>query len=398
MNPSPQATVPEPRFDPFEADSDGSGPYTTYRELRDRAPVYRNPAREFWALSRFDDVRTSSRDWRSFSNADGVDLDELGRRVFGPGDFLDMDPPEHDELRAVVRGHFTPRAISALEPMVREHVRRLLCDLPADETVDAVERLALPLPLDVMCSIIGLPAAERGWIGGLYATVMSRSPGEDAIPRSAVDAAAQLRDYFVAVSRDRRKHPKHDVMTMIARAEARGRPLPDRKIAGMCFVLFSAGIDTVASLLGSAILLLAEHPRARDIALGDPDKLPVAIEEVLRYESPLQFNARTTTVDVAVGDELIPAGERVLLLYGSANRDERRFESPDVFDIAREPKRHLAFGEGIHFCIGAPLARLQTRIALEELLSRFPHYELAGPVERSPAYNMRSISALPISG
>jgi cytochrome P450 len=158
----------------------------------------------------------------------------------------------------------------------------------------------------------------------------------------------------------------------------------------MCFVLFSAGIDTVASLLGTAIWLFAEHPRAREVAL------PVALEEVLRYESPLQFNARTTTVDVTVGDDVISAGERVLLLYGAANRDERRFEAADLFDVDREPKRHLAFGEGIHFCIGAPLARLQTRIAIEELLARFPDYSLSGPVEWSPAYNMRSISSLPI--
>jgi cytochrome P450 len=378
-----------PTFDPFDVPT-ALDPYGIYGELREVAPVYHNPTRALWALSRFEDVRAASRDWTTFSNADGVDLDELGRRVFGPGDFLDMDPPGHDELRAVVKGRFTPKAIAALEPTVREQARALLCDLSAGESFDAMDALGWPLPIDVMCSIMGFPVAERRLIRQLYARVMERTPGDDAIPRSALDAAAQLRDYFVSLARERRKSPQADVMTTIARGEVRGRRLTERRLAGMCFVLFSAGIDTVASLLGSAIFLLAEHPSAREVTL------PVAIEEILRYESPLQFNARTTTGDATVGEHVIPGGERVLLLYGAANRDERRFDSPDEFDPAREPKRHLAFGEGIHFCIGAPLARLQTRVAIEELLSRFPRYELAGPVERSPAYNMRSLSSLPI--
>lgn len=378
-----------PRFDPFDV-ADAIDPYPTYRELRDAAPVYHNESRGFWALSRFEDVRSASRDWATFSNADGVDLDELGQRVFGPGDFLDMDPPGHDELRAVVKGRFTPKAIASLEPLIRERVHVLLRDLPVGEGVDAVEALAWPLPIEVMCSIMGFGPAERPSIGRLYADVMERVPGEDAIPQSSLDAAGQLHEYFVSCARERRARPRADVMTAIAHGEVRGRRLAERKVAGMCFVLFSAGIDTVASLLGSAIWLFAEHRRAREIAL------PVALEEVLRCESPLQFNARTTTIDVAFGDDVIPAGQRVLLLYGAANRDERRFESADTFDVDREPKRHLAFGEGIHFCIGAPLARLQTRIAIEELLSRFPEYGLSGPVEWSPAYNMRSISSLPV--
>jgi cytochrome P450 len=186
-------------------------------------------------------------------------------------------------------------------------------------------------------------------------------------------------------------------MTQIALAEPDGSPLPDAKLAGMSFVLFSAGIDTVVALLGNAVLLLAEHPGQRKLVMEQPDRLPAAVEEVLRYESPLQFNARVTTRRVIISGTVIPAGERVLLLYGSANRDERRFEHASRFDILRPPKRHLAFGEGIHFCIGAPLARLQARVALGALLARMPNYELAGPYERLPTYNMRSVARLPIS-
>jgi hypothetical protein len=383
-------------FDPFEL-AGTADPYPTYRTLRERAPVFHNAARGFWALSRFDDVRAASRAWASFSNASGVDLDELGRKVFGPGDFLDMDPPDHDELRAVVRSRFTPKAVASLEPLVRRHVQGLL-DLPSTtETFDAIERLAWRVPTGVMCSIMGIPGAERSRIVRLYVRVMQRAPGQEAIPTSALEAAAELREYFVALARERRGHPRTDLMTTIAHGEVQGEPLPERKLAGMCFVLFSAGIDTVASLLGSAVLLIGSDAAARQLALTAAAELPIVIEGVLRYESPLQFNARTTTADVRVGDELIPAGERVVLLYGAANRDERRFDSPDVFDVTRERKRHLAFGEGIHFCIGAPLARLQGRIALEELLRRFPRYEIAGPVRRSPAYNMRGLASLPIS-
>jgi cytochrome P450 len=165
----------------------------------------------------------------------------------------------------------------------------------------------------------------------------------------------------------------------------------------MCFVLFSAGIDTVASLIGNALLLLGEHVDQRRTALEDPESLPAVIEEVLRFESPLQFNSRTTTRAADVGGTTIPAGKRVVLLYGAANRDERRFDEPERFDVAREHKRHLGFGEGIHFCIGAPLARLQTRLALEAWLSRWPDYRIAGPVERSPTYNMRTLATLPLS-
>jgi cytochrome P450 len=371
--------------------------YDAYERLRREAPVYHDPDGRFWALSRFEDVRAASRDWRTFSNSGGVDLDELGTVVFGPGDFLDTDPPEHDELRSVVKSRFTPRSVGALQGMIEGHVEELLADMAASEAPDVAEQLAWPLPCRVMCSLFGFPPDERARLTAMYRTVMQRTAGNLTIPPQALEAAADMRTSFVAEADERRSRPRDDLMTQIALATTDGSHLPDAKLAGMCFVLFSAGIDTVVALLGNAVALLAEHPEQRELVLQDPDRLPAALEEALRYESPLQFNARVTTRRVTVAGTAIPAGERVLLLYGSANRDERRFEHPARFDILRPPKRHLAFGEGIHFCIGAPLARLQARVALEALLSRMPNYELAGAYERLPAYNMRSIARLPIA-
>ncbi len=373
-----------------------SDPYAFYRWLRDEAPVYLDPATGIWALSRFDDVRAASRDWEAFSNADGVDLDELGRRVFGPGDFLDMDPPEHDDLRAVVRSRFAPKSVRSLEDTIRAHVDILLTGFGRSYSFDATRAFAWPLPVAVMSSLFGFSEGERSEMGSLYRTVMARSGYDLTIPRAALDAAAVMRRRFVEMAHDRRSRPRDDLMTQVALADVHGARLTDRKLAGMCFVLFSAGIDTVAAVLANALWLLALHGDQLDLIVEEPDRLPAAIEEVLRYESPLQFNARTTTRDTAVGDRVIPAGARVLLLYGAANRDERRFDDPDRFDVAREPQRHLAFGEGIHFCIGAPLARLQTRIALESLLPRLPNLSLAGPVKRLPAYNMRALACLPL--
>jgi cytochrome P450 len=384
-------------FDPLASPPDAAAaPYAAYDRLRREAPVYRNEERGFWALSRFDDVRAASRDWESFSNARGVDLDELGRLVFGPGDFLDTDPPEHDELRAVVRSRFTPKSVAALQPMIEGHVDELLAGLTKGRRPDLAGGVAWPLPVRVMCSVFGLPPDERSRVATLYRAVMGRSPETVAIPPRALEAAAEMRAYFVSQARERRHRPRDDLMTQIALARPDGEPLPDAKLAGICFVLFSAGIDTVTSLLGSAVLLLALHPDQRELVLRDPDRLPAAIEEALRYESPLQFNARTTTREVTLAGTTVPAGETVLLLYGAANRDERRYDDPARFDITREPRRHLAFGEGIHFCIGAPLARLQTSIALRALLDRMPNYRPAAPAEWLPAYNMRTLARLPV--
>lgn len=353
---------PDLSFDPGTLLPDDCGPYATYRHLRGEWPIYQSPSGGFWALSRFDDVRTASRDWETFSNAGGVDLDELGRLVFGPGDFLDMDPPEHDELRAVVKSRFTPKSVATLQPMVQGHVDELLARLVAARTADAVEHLACALPFHVMCSIFGFASGDRPELRRLYRTVMQRRPGAVTIPRHALEAATEMRSYLLAEARERRGRPRDDLMTQVALTEVDGTRLLECKLVGMCFVLFSAGIDTVAGLLGNAVLLLAEHPDQRRLVLHDPLKLPAAIEEVLRYESPLQFNARTTTRRVTVGGDVIPAGARVLLLYGSANRDERRRCHPGVGGPRLPPPATAVHRQATHDPPGQPLLSAQREV------------------------------------
>jgi cytochrome P450 len=384
-------------FDPFQVAAAQGDPYRVYAMLREAAPVYHNASGGFWTLSRFEEVRSASRDWASLSNADGVDLDELGARVFGPGDFLDMDPPEHDELRAVVRTRFTPKSVADLAPLVDSELRVLLEKIGDRDVFDGVGDLAWPLPTNVMCALLGFTPNDRATISGLYREVMARRPGETAIPPQALRAAAELSDQLLALATERRRRPAADLMSQIALGEVDGKRLSDRKVVGMAFVLFSAGVDTVAGLIANCLFLLATHPDQRKLLTDERAIVPAAIEEILRYESPLQFNARTTTRPVEVNGSRIPAGERVLLLYGSANRDERRFVAADRFDVTRVPKRHLAFGEGIHFCIGAPLARLQARLTLTRMLSWAPHWAVAGPVVRLSAYNMRSLAQLPLA-
>jgi cytochrome P450 len=381
-------------YDPFSVEMN-EDPYPTYRRLREECPVHYNPERELWSLSRYQDVQDAARDWQTFSSLAGADLDETGKLI-GEGDFLDTDPPHHEVLRKVVRGHFTPKAINALEGRVRARAEALLGAFFQDGEADLAQSFAWPLPAGMVCEILGFPEADHATLLELFADSLRRIPGSTEVPQSAWEAGATVRRYFADVASERAKRPREDVMSTLAAAVKGGEVSAD-EILGICYLLFLAGIETTAALLSNALLLLHEHPDQRQLLTRDQSLVPSGVEELLRFESPVQFIGRGTTRTVELHGRVIPAGGRVVLIYASANRDQRKFPDPDRLDISRQPSRHLAFGEGIHHCIGAPLARLESRIGLEVLLAGIPDYDLAGPVQRMYTHNAWGLERLPVA-
>jgi cytochrome P450 len=380
-------------YSPFSPEVQAD-PYPIYRQLRDHAPLYRNSEHGFWALSRYEDVVSVSREWRTFSSSFGVDIDNTGGE-FGQGNFLEEDPPLHDVLRAVVRNDFIPKHLrSALEPFVRQEVERIVADLKTRAAVDFARELAWELPVRVVSRLLGFPDEDRDLLRQWEETFALRIPTLDHLPPFASRAGAALRSYFAGVIAERQAQPADDLVTKIATAEVDGAPIGDAAL-GMVFILFVAAIETTASLITQSLRLLAEHPDQREWLAENVAATPQAVEEVLRFEAPVQNIKRTALCDAELVGQAIPRGSTVLLLTGSANRDERRFTEPDRFDISREPKRHLAFGEGIHHCIGAPLARLEGQVVLESVLAEMPDYRLVGSPTRLPNNIVRGYVSMP---
>lgn len=393
------AVAPSVHYDPLTFSS-VPDPYPVYAELRDEAPVYHNAERGIWVLSRFADVQAASRDWKTFSSAEGTDLDDsgvvAGQGVIGQGVFIDADPPSHDLLRAVLRESFTPKAIAACEPSIRARVDRLVGAIRAAGGADVVEQLAFPLATGTVCHLLGLPEEDERELAPLLRAVEQREPGELRMPQRARDGLTGLGDYLLAAALDRRRHPRDDVVTRIAQGTIEGRPLTEGEMKGIAILLCIAGTETTASLVGNALMLLDEHPGERARVRGGEVPLTAVVEEVVRFESPLQWLARTATADVELHGTEIPAGGRVVMLHGAANRDERRFDDAATFDVGRPGQRNLGFGEGIHHCIGAPIARLEGRIALERVLEELPGYAVAGEIVRAHTHATRGLARLPI--
>lgn len=380
-------------YDPFSVEAN-EDPYPIYERMRDESPLHFNEERQLWSLSRYEDIQAASRDWETFSSTAGADLDDTGKLI-GEGDFLDDDPPRHDELRKVVREHFTPKAINALEGRVRERAHALLDAFIDSGSADFASSYAWPLPAGAVCELLGFPDDDHAQLLEWFTDSLRRIPGEIEIPQTAWKAASEVRGYFADVAEERRRHPRDDVISTMVAAVDDGR-ISSQDLLGICYLLFLAGIETTASLLSNALLLLYRHPDQRANLIADLAGMRGAVEELLRFESPVQFIGRSTTREVEMHGATIPEGGRVVLIYASANRDERKFPDPNVLDLNRPPGRHLAFGEGIHHCIGAPLARLEGRIGLEALLTRIPDYEVAGPVKRMYTHNAWGLENLPV--
>ncbi len=357
-------------------------PYPTYRWLRDHAPLYYNEQLNFYALSRFRDVLAALQDWKTYSSAEGTTVERMDARMFDVTPMvIFMDPPRHDRLRKLVSSVFTPRRIANLEPFIRATTVRLLDALAQRGGGDFVTDFSTPLPMEVIFTMLGVPDADRQQLRHWMDVALERDRDTPALPPHALEAMMNLVRYWFQLIGDLRQHHNDGLITGLLDAQVEtddggGTKLTDGEIAGFCALLGAAGNETVTKLLANAAVLFARHPDQYAKILADPGRIPNAVDEVLRYSSPAQYQGRTVTCDVEWYGQTVPKGARILLLNASANRDEREFPDADRFDIDRQPPLQLGFGYGIHFCIGASLARMESRVALEEFTRRFPRYAI----------------------
>ena len=374
-------------------------PYPVYRRLRDEAPVYYNPERDMWALSRFDDVHAAARDWETFSSSaggTGNDADDTYQLFEPAGDVAAADPPLHTRLRGALRLAFSPTQIRLrFEDAARARANSLLDGFADAGRADLAWDFARPLPAHVMFTWLGFPDEDHPRLLEWFSGMLQRTPGQRALPASTIAARDQMRAYVEAAAAERRVSPRDDLLGFIVEAQKAGELTAD-EVIGSCMLLFIAGITTTSGLISNSLLHLARFPDQRELLRSEPERFPAAIEELLRYDAPIQTLVRTTTREVDLLGSTIPKGAYVSLIWASANRDERRWPDADSLDLARAPARHVAFGEGIHHCLGAPLARLEGRIALEELLKRVPEYTVSGDIVRVPTPTDRALERLPV--
>ena len=372
------------RYDPFDA-SILSDPYPTYRMLRDTVPVYRAEESHTWVLSRHADVQAAALDHGTYSSVDGIFPTPPGSNFIGS--FLPMmivmDPPRHDQLRALVSRAFTPRRVAGLQDAITQMAAELFERLDEGSgCADFVTDFAAILPAAVIADLLGVPATDRDQFRVWTSQVVQ----------------VDVNHYFTDFLADRRKNPREDLMSALANAAVDGVVLTDEEVLGFCALLLVAGYETTTNLLGNSAVVLAQHRQIRRCLGADRTLLGPAVEELLRYDSPAQGLSRTLTRDVTLHGTTMRQGEKVLLLFGSANRDERAFPEPDVFDIERRSEHQVAFGRGIHFCLGASLARMETRIALNALLDKVPDWEVdLDSARRLRSGPIRGYTSLPIT-
>ena len=365
----------DPYSRPFQED-----PYPLYKHFRDNEPCTYNPDMDFYALFRFDDVWDATLDWETMSSSLGPTLESRGQMDPNFFSIIGMDPPRHTRLRNIASRGFTPRRIGALEKEIRAIARGYLDRLAELDRFDFQQGFSVKFPMDVVSLLLGIPEEERDEYRARVDKGLERDPegGLDLESAAHLDSS---RAYVKHLIEARRKNPREDVITVLAEAEYEDidgeiRQLTTEECQGFTNLLASAGAETTAKLLGHAMVLLWKHPDQRQHLWDDFERLPNAIEEILRYEAPSQFQGRVALKESTWHGVTIPVNSRVALVTGAACRDEREYQDPDRFDVKRQHDREIYFGHGHHVCVGKSLARLETRIALEEIAARFPHYEV----------------------
>ena len=384
------------RFDPY-GDECHRDPYPVYRALRDEHPAYHDPELGFWALSRFADVLDALHAPGTFLSGDGIALEGQARSPYPM--IIAMDPPRHDQLRALVARGFTARPVAANAPAVRALARELLDAFAEAGSVDFVASYSGALPLLVIGNLLGIERDGLEEFRRLGDLLMGQDPADPATIEAGRAASAAILSRILELIAARRRAPRDDLISALLAASVAGEQLTEDEVVGFCYLLILASTETTANLLANGVIALAAHPDQRAALRVDPTLIPGAVEEMLRWDSPVQSDARTMARDTVVHGRTIPEGDKVLLLFGSAGRDEREFADPDRFDVHRRIERHLTFGHGIHYCLGAALARLEAQVTFEELLRRLPDWEVDGDPRLLPrirSYMVRGPARLPL--
>ena len=365
-------------------------PYDVYRDVRLKDPVHRMRVIDGWGLTRYEDVDKVLRDHRRFSN---------GGRSFtglGPETLLDLDPPDHTRLRSLVSKAFTPRSVTKLTPRIDEIIEELLDDIGERGRFDLMEDFAFPLPVIVIAEMLGVPPEDRAqfkdWSTDIAITVEPIIP--DHLAARLEKSTTELFEYFEGIIADREKSPQDDLLSALIAARDEGDRLSHDELLGTLVLLLVAGNETTRNLIGNGMFALLKNPDQLQLLRDSPEMIDDAVHELLRYDPPVQLDGRLVTEDVEIGGKRLRANDRVISFIGAANRDPEAFENPDVLDITRPKKSHLSFGRGIHYCLGAPLAILEGKMAILALLDRFPTMRLVA----DPTYNdvlvLRGVSEL----
>ncbi len=387
-------------YNPFARDTQ-TNPFPVYRWLRDEAPVYHNAEVGFYALSRFDDVLQAHLDPKTYVSSHGVTIEGYDQ---GQDLLITSDEPRHNWHRKLVSRLFTPRAIADLEPKVRAIAAEVLDDARDRGEIDIVAEFSTHLPMMVIAEMLGLPPETRADLRRTSDRILDRTEA-DELGNTTDDSQAAMIEMMTLLTEivdDKSKHLGDDIASMLLSArvtddDGKEVALTHAQVASRLLEMTIAGHETTAKLIANGVVALTWYPDQRAELVADPSLIPDAVEEMLRWDPPSHYQGRWVEQDVTLHGTTIPGGSRVILITGAANHDERAFPDPEYFDIHREIERHVGFGFGIHLCIGAALARLETRIAFEELLARYPNYEVRQPMVRAYSSNVRGLSNLPLA-
>lgn len=376
-------------------------PYPIYARMRDEAPLYYNEEQDFWVMSRHADLHKAFRTDGTFSNKMGVSLDPSAwnENAHLVTSFLGQDPPEQTRLRKLVSRGFTPKRVADLEPRITEISARYLDAAVESDEFDWIGAFAGKFPMDVISEMLGVPEEDRDEVRHYADLLVIREDGLRDVPPAGFEAAGWLFNYYARLIADRKANPSDDLVTALISAEDEGQAMTDQELTAFLFLMVVAGNETTTKLLGNAVANISQHPDQREAVFADPSLIDPWIEETLRYEASSQLLARLTIKDFTIGGVTCPAGSKLMFNIGAANHDHDVFENAEEFDIRRdkaELSKHIAFGGGRHFCLGANLARLEARIALEQLVARCSSIEVNGEPKRFYSANVRGYASLPV--